>query len=193
MNDKQNLHPPAAVTAIIDDSRTLGFEMLSEPLTGSLLRTLAGSKPAGKFLELGSGSGLSTAWLLDGMDSQSTLLTVDNDEQLLSVLHSHLGQDPRLKAVCEDGDELITSLKGQQFDLIFADTWSGKYQMLEEALSLLKPGGLYIIDDMLPQPNWPEGHAEKAAALIDYLENLPSFSCTKLAWASGIMILSKTA
>ncbi len=193
MNDNQNIYPPAAVEAIIRDSRTLGFEMLSEPLTGSLLRTLAGSKPAGKLLELGSGSGLSTAWLLDGMDKQSTLLTVDNDAQLLSVLHRHLGGDTRLKAVRADGDELIASLKGQKFDLIFADTWSGKYRLLEETLSLLKPGGLYIIDDMLPQTNWPEGHAEKAAALISNLENRSDFLCTKLAWASGIMILSKTA
>jgi hypothetical protein len=31
---------------------------------------------------------------------------------------------------------------------------------------MLKPGGLYVIDDMLPQPNWPEGHAAKAEVLI---------------------------
>lgn len=191
MESLKNIHPPAAVQPIIADSQAIGFNMLSEPLTGSLLRMLAGSKPGGRFLELGSGSGLSTAWLLDGMDAQSSLLTVDNDEALLAILNRYLGHDSRLQAVCADGDEFVASLKGRQFDFIFADTWSGKYQMLDETLDLLAPGGLYVIDDMLPQANWPEGHDKKAADLIEHLENLPSFHCTKLAWASGLMILSK--
>lgn len=161
MENLKNIHPPAAVQAIIADSQAIGFNMLSEPLTGSLLRMLAGSKPGGRFLELGSGSGLSTAWLLGGMDAQSSLLTVDNDKALLAILNRYLGHDPRLQAVCADGDEFVASLKGRQFDFIFADTWSGKYQMLDETLDLLAPGGLYVIDDMLPQANWPEGHDKK--------------------------------
>jgi hypothetical protein len=39
--------------------------------TGLFLRTLAASKPAGRFLELGTGTGVATAWLLDGMDHAS--------------------------------------------------------------------------------------------------------------------------
>ena len=45
-----------------------GFTMPSEIKTCSLLRTLAASKPSSKFLELGTGTGLSTCWILDGMD-----------------------------------------------------------------------------------------------------------------------------
>ena len=29
---------------------------------------------------------------------------------------------------------------------------------------------MYVIDDLLPQPNWPDGHAPKVPALIDDLE-----------------------
>jgi len=165
--------------------------MASESLTCSLLRTLAASKPSARFLELGSGTGLSTAWLLDGMDSQSRLTTVDNDEAPLSILKRHLGKDPRLSVVCADGDEYLRSLRGQQFDFIFADTWAGKYRLLEDALVLLAPSGLYVIDDMLPQPNWPEGHAEKVADLIATLEQLQGFRVTKLSWASGVVIATK--
>ena len=80
--------------------------MASDPLTCTLLRGLAASKPGGNFLELGSGTGLSCAWLLDGMDATATLTTVDNDPKLLSVLNQHLGEDARLKVVCSDGDGL---------------------------------------------------------------------------------------
>src|SRR5262249_45492123 len=164
--------------------RACGFAMASEPLTCSLLRTLAASKPSGQFLELGSGTGLSTAWLLDGMDATSRLTTVDNDGRLLAVLRTHLGPDPRLTVVCADGEDLLRSLHGHQFDFIFADTWPGKYRLLDEALSLVRPSGLYVIDDMLPQANWPAEHAEKVADLVATLEQRRDFRITKLSWAN---------
>ncbi len=191
MNDLSNLNEPKSIQAIWADTRAAGFKMASEPLTCSLLRTLATSKPGGRFLELGSGTGLSTAWLLDGMDSKSRLTTVDNDESLLSVLRKNLGEDPRLTVVCADGDEFLRSLNGQHFDFIFADTWSGKYRLLEEALALVSPSGLYVIDDMLPQPNWPKGHAEKVAHLVSTLEHRSDFRITKMSWASGVILASK--
>jgi predicted O-methyltransferase YrrM len=191
MNDIANLNEPKSIQAMWADSRAAGFTMASEPLTCSLLRTLAASKPGGRFLELGSGTGLSTAWLLDGMDSNSRLTTVDNDDILLSVLRSNLGEDPRLTVVCADGDEFLRSLNGQHFDFIFADTWSGKYRLLEEALELVSPSGLYVIDDMLPQPNWPEGHAEKVARLVATLEQRSDFRITKMSWASGVVLATK--
>lgn len=191
MNDLSNLNEPKPIHAIWADTRAAGFTMASEPLTCSLLRTLAASKPGGRFLELGSGTGLSTAWLLDGMDSNSRLTTVDNDENFLSVLRNNLGEDPRLTVVCADGDEFLRSLNGQHFDFIFADTWSGKYRLLEEALALVSRSGLYVIDDMLPQPNWPEGHAEKVAHLVSTLEQRSDFRITKMSWASGVIVASK--
>lgn len=191
MNDLNNLNEPKSIQSIWADTLAAGFTMASEPLTCSLLRTLAASKPGGRFLELGSGTGLSTAWLLDGMDSDSYLTTVDNDESLLSILRNNLGKDPRLTVVCADGDEFLKSLNGQLFDFIFADTWSGKYRFLEEALALVSPSGLYVIDDMRPQRNWPEGHAEKVSHLISTLEHHSDFRITKMSWASGVILASK--
>jgi predicted O-methyltransferase YrrM len=191
MNDLSNLSEPEVLPDLWADTRASCFNMTSESLTCSLLRTLAASKPSARFLELGSGTGLSTAWLLDGMDSGSHLTTVDNDEGLLAILKRHLGADPRLKVVCADGDEFLRSLHGQRFDFIFADTWAGKYRLLAEALELLNPAGLYVIDDMLPQPNWPEGHAEKVANLVAALEQRKDFRVTKLSWASGVVLATK--
>jgi predicted O-methyltransferase YrrM len=191
MNDFSNLNEPQSLAGIWADTREAGFMMASEPLTCSLLRTLAASKPAARMLELGSGTGLSTAWLLDGMDAASQLTTVDFDQSLLDILNRHLGADTSLKAVCSDGDDFVRSLNGQRFDLIFADTWAGKYQMLDEVLAMLNPAGLYIIDDMLPQPNWPDGHAQKVENLIATLERRPDFHVTKLSWASGVVIAAK--
>lgn len=191
MIENVKLREPAALAAIWQSTQSIGFSMASEPLAGSLLRTLAVAKPVASFLELGSGTGLSTAWLLDGMDAQSQLVTMDNDEAVLRVLREHLGADARLTVVCADGDDFVHSLRGQQFDFIFADTWAGKYRLLDEVLAMLRPGGIYVIDDMLAQPSWPEGHAQKAAALIAYLEQRDDLSVTNLSWASGLLIAVK--
>ena len=170
---------------------TSGFTMSSDIQTCGLLRTLASSKPAGKFLELGTGSGLATSWILDGMDPSSTLTSIDHDESLLGIARSALGGDKRLQLILSDGEEWVMHNKGATFDYIFADTWHGKYLLLDEVLEMVNPGGFYIIDDMIEQPNWPVGHAIKASSLISYLDSRSDFFITKQSWASGIVVAVK--
>ena len=184
----QNFTPPSVFQRLFEATQLMGFTTASDPLTCNLLRGLAASKPGGNFLELGSGTGLSTAWLLDGMNETATLTTVDNDPKVLSVLNRHLGEDPRLKVICADGDEFLQQAQNQFFDFIFADTWSGKYRLLDEALSMVKPGGFYVIDDMLAQANWPAGHAQKVESLLKKMNSLTEWHTTTLNWASGVVI-----
>ncbi|HEX4851010.1 MAG TPA: SAM-dependent methyltransferase, partial [Puia sp.] len=77
------------------------------------------------------------------------------------------------------------------FDLIFADSWPGKYQLFDETWQLLKKGGIYLIDDMLPQPNWPEDHPENVARLISQLESRDDLQLTKMNWSTGIILVTK--
>jgi predicted O-methyltransferase YrrM len=192
MHDLNNAEIPEVVHKILIETKDIGFQMVSEPLVGALLRTLAMSKPSGRFLELGTGTGVSTAWILNGMDSQSTLLTIENNAALVAIAQEHLGKDLRIEFHVEDGGVFIENLSSEeQFDLIFADTWAGKYTHFEETIQLLKPGGLYVIDDMLPQSNWPEGHELKVNLLISALENHSDLSLTKMNWASGVIFAAK--
>ncbi|MDN3635952.1 class I SAM-dependent methyltransferase, partial [Neolewinella lacunae] len=171
MLNNLNQKIPPTYLKIDQATKESGFTMASDILTCSLLKTLAAAKPAGKFLELGTGTGLSTAWILEGMDKNSTLISFDHDEKFLSIAQQYLGQDERLALVLSDGEDWVKNNLGQKFDYIFADTWHGKYLLLDEVLEMLNPGGLYIVDDMLPQSNWPEGHEEKAINFVKYLES----------------------
>jgi predicted O-methyltransferase YrrM len=192
MNDRDVAHIPAALDAIRRDTDAIGFTMASEPQTGSLLRTLAASKPASRFLELGTGTGVGTAWLLAGMDNASRLDSVDRDAAVSAVAQRHLGDDPRVTFHVSDGAGFLTRMGSQRFDFIYADTWPGKFTHLDLALSLLRPGGIYFVDDLLPQPSWPEDHGPKVPGLIARLDSQPGFVATRLAWASGLMILVRT-
>ncbi len=193
MNDALNLNPPLVLKSIEEATNAIGFTMASDHLTGSLLRTLAATKPAGNILELGTGTGLATAWILDGMDAASKLSTVDNDDSLVAIARQFLENDSRVEIYLSDGGSFIQALatSDQKFDLIFADTWAGKYTHFDEALSLLKTGGLYVIDDLLPQPNWPEDHPPKVANLIKTLEQKQDLQVTKLNWSTGLIIATK--
>jgi predicted O-methyltransferase YrrM len=113
---------------------------------------LAGSKPGGRLLELGTGTGVATAWLLDGMDPATRLETVDSDPSVVEVARIHLGGDPRVRFNIAEGGDWLRRWSGGPFDLVFADAWSGKFSDLDAALRLLAIGGLYVIDDLLRQP-----------------------------------------
>jgi predicted O-methyltransferase YrrM len=189
MNDHDIRRRPVALEAIQLETNALGFSMASEPKTGALLAALAASKPGGRLLELGTGTGLGTAWLLAGMDADARLDTVDTDARVVAVAQRHLAADSRVTFHVMDGAEFIARSSPGRFDLVYADAWPGKFSHLDEALSLVRPGGIYFIDDLLPQPNWPDGHAPKVPVLVDVLERRSDFTTVRLAWASGLMLV----
>ena len=191
MLDENTIRYPAKYFEALKIAKSIGFNLCSDALTGNLLRTLAASKPQGKFLEMGTGIGQSALWILEGMDSGSTLLSVDNNRDWIALAEKLLELDPRLSLQTADGGEVIKSLRGQRFDLIFADAWPGKYTHFEEILELVAPGGFYVIDDMLPQPTWPEGHQQNVDALLGKLGALEDFHVSKMNWSTGIVVCTR--
>ena len=184
---------PEALEAIERDTRRLGFTMPSERQTGSLLRTLAATKPGGRLLELGTGTGLATAWILAGMDHQARLDSVDNDSTVLAIARRHLDADERVTFHEDQGEHVIARTPPASCDLIFADAWPGKYSHLDETLKLLKVGGVYVIDDMSPQPNWPPGHEANVHRLLDDLDRRTNLVVCRLAWATGVVVGTRIA
>ena len=198
---KERNSAPAVLEPLQKAAKDAGFDMMSDPLTGNLLATLAASKPGGQLLELGTGVGLGTAWLLSGMDEAARLETVEMNADLTKIAEEHLGRDERLTIHTEDGLEFLRQAQGQTYDLIFADTFPGKIDQPELALNLVAPGGFYIIDDLnlawqerdeLENPNdfilniW-----RGQRRVIKVLESREDFICTEMRWSTGLMICTK--
>ena len=127
MNDTNIQDIPKIHTEIIRKSEEIGFTMSSDLYVGSFLKTLIASKPNGRFLEIGTGIGLSLSWMIEGMDAESKLISVDNNQELISIATSYFGGDDRVEVICKDGADWIKNYTGLKFDLIFADAWPGKY------------------------------------------------------------------
>lgn len=191
--DDRPTSPPEAVARIAQKAAEAGFDAACDAKVGALLRTLARSAGLGRILELGTGPGTSTAWILDGMTADATLITIDLDPDVVQIARDALGDDPRVSFRVGDGSSLLAEVAGHgPFDLIFADTWPGKYWDLDAALGLLAQGGFYVIDDMLPQPNWPDGHAAKVTELLDLLDERTDLSVTRMAWSTGIVLAARS-
>lgn len=156
-----------------------------------MLRFLAATKPGGRMLEIGTGTGIGTCWLLDGMDAEARLTTVDISPKVQAIAHAHLGVDPRVTILSEDGAVTIGRQPPNTLDLIFADGGAGKHTLLDEALALLRPDGIYICDDAKPHPMWPPEHAANIPPLMDKLAARQDFRRIYIDWSSGAVVMVK--
>lgn len=162
--------------------------------TGQLLRFLASVKPGCRALEIGTGAGVGSTWLLDGMDDASTLLTIEQDEQVLALAREHLADDSRVAFRHGDAGQVLLEDGIGPFDLIFSDAVPGKYELVAETLALLAPAGIYVIDDMLPQDDWPADHYPLAAGMVDRMAALcetEQVTPVGLHWSTGLVLLTR--
>ncbi len=186
------VRPPAVLSAIWADTEEAGFSFFSDYKLGGLLRALAASKPGGRLLEIGTGTGLATAWLLDGMDETARLTSIEADGRWAAIAARHLRGDPRLTLLDADAFSWFGGQPSDRYDLVFADAMPGKFDGFEALWRLLRPGGIYVIDDLMPQPNWPPGQEARVAAVLSGLDRRDDAHVARLAWASDIALAVKT-
>ena len=164
---------------------------LGNPFLENQNSSLSGKVPRGQFLEIGTGTGLSLSWIVEALDKDSKVISIDNNESYQLIAKKYFDNDSRVTIICQDGSKWINTNQDKRFDLIFADAWHGMYENLDQTLNLLKVGGIYLIDDMLPQTNWPAGHQDNVARLVNHLDSLENFKVTKMNWSTGLIIVTK--
>ena len=184
---------PNSYRRLLDRTKGIGFDMQSGVEVGAMLRFLAASKPKGSLLELGTGTGLATSFLLDGMDASARLVSVDMDAACQAIAKAELGDDARVRFACEDGATFIGRQKSRTFDLVFADAWPGKFSHLDKTLDLVRFGGFYVGDDLRPHPSWPEDHQMMVEAFLDTFNARSNWCIVRLDWGTGLLIAVRTA
>jgi hypothetical protein len=48
-----------------------------------------------------------------------------------------------------------------------------------------------MVDDLLPQPNWPEGHQKKVNDFLTFMKSQPQFITTQLTLSTGVLLAVK--
>jgi predicted O-methyltransferase YrrM len=119
------------------------------PDTGRFLAMLAAGCTGGRIGELGTGAGIGTGWIASAMPGDCTLITAEIDESLASKVRELLADDPRVDVITGDAVSAMSS-RGP-FDLLFADSGVRDEADFAALVSLLRPGGRIVMDDVTPR------------------------------------------
>lgn len=120
--------------------------------TGALLRIFAVACGATRILEIGTAIGYSGIWLAGALAPGGMLLTMEADEQRAREARENFtraGMADRVNVMIGDAQRTVAKVAGP-FDLIFQDGDKKTYTaMLNRLVSLLRPGGLLVTDNVL--------------------------------------------
>lgn len=190
MIDSTNLKLPNVLQGITSTTEDLELTMGNELRFGSLLRTLAASMVGSRVLQLGTGSGFLTAWLLDGMAAGSELVGIEPDTELAAVASRFLSRDQRLKLLSGDWQEQLSQLQ-PGFTLAVASSPSALTGQLRETMQLLAPGGLLVAGGLTEREDWTGNDRQEAQNLLDRLELHGELRLSVIDWASGVAIATR--
>lgn len=134
------------------------FERSSIPEIGRLLAVLVAARPQGCFAEIGTGCGVGSAWIADALGGDASLVTVELEDDRAAAASRLFADRADVRVLNGDWHELLPPKA--PFDLLFFDGGHWKRGDVlaesEQALSLVAPGGIVLIDDLTPESMWPE-------------------------------------
>jgi predicted O-methyltransferase YrrM len=124
------------------------------PGVGSALRFLATAIKARSVVEVGTGTGLSGLWLLRGMRPDGLLTSIDADpehQRIARAAFTAQGFGPsRVRLINGMGLEVLPRLTDGGYDLVLVDASPADHpRYLDEALRLLRPGGIIALHGVL--------------------------------------------
>ena len=146
-----------AETEVIEAARLRGAElgcMPVRPAVGAVLRLLAAAVNARSVVEVGTGAGVSGLWLLSGMPSDGILTTIDVEaehQRAAKEAYAAAGIAPqRTRAITGRALDVLPRLTDAAYDMVVIDGDKTEYpQYVEQALRLLRSGGVLALDNML--------------------------------------------
>ncbi|MEV8342007.1 O-methyltransferase [Streptomyces niveus] len=133
-----------------DRARDMGLRSVS-PGTGAALRLLAATADAKAVAEIGTGTGVSGIYLLNGMRPDGVLTTVDTEperQQFAREAFRAAGfPNNRARFIPGRALDVLPRLADGGYDLVFCDGDRLESQeYLAESLRLLRPGGLVCFE-----------------------------------------------
>ena len=121
---------------------------------GAMLRFLAAAINARAIVEIGTGAGVSGTWLLRGMAPDGLLTSIDLEPE-----HQRVAKQTfiaagfplsRFRLIAGNALDVLPRLTDGAYDMVFGDASKEEYVgYLDEAIRLLRPGGIVAFDNAL--------------------------------------------
>jgi predicted O-methyltransferase YrrM len=144
-------------TEVIQKARVRSEELGCVPImpgAGSALRLLAAAVNAKAVVEVGTGAGVSGLWLVSGMPPDGILTTIDHQpehQRAAKEAYAAAGIAPqRTRVISGRALDVLPRLTDAAYDMVVIDADKAEYpQYVEQALRLLRSGGVLVLDNML--------------------------------------------
>jgi len=168
---------------------------------GAALRFLAAVTEARAAVEIGTGTGVSGVWMLRGMRPDGVLTSVDTEaehQRLAKEAFAEAGfPSQRVRLIPGSALEVLPRLTDGHYDLVFADGDKREYSAyLEEAMRLLKPGGIVAFDnalwhDRVADPAQRDGDTVAIRELVKTIAQHESLLPVLLPVGDGLLVAKK--
>lgn len=149
---------PPLVAQALDLARQRGFITSTRNETGRLLAALAASRE-GTLAELGTGTGVGSAWLSSGAAPQAKIISAELDSVLAEEVRQLFAEVDNVEIISGDWSTLS---EYAPFSLLFVDVRE-VMENIDALADLIQPGGMAVLDDFVPSSHWPplvDGHVD---------------------------------
>jgi dihydrofolate synthase/folylpolyglutamate synthase len=162
------------------------------PLSARLLYFVTRLAKPRNILEIGTGSGYSTLWIMRGMGSHARITTFERDKNRFESAGKLFGDNPAVNFIRGDALELLPENE-EVFDFVFLDAQKRDYPLYLDILrGRMSKGGILFADNFLY-----EGHDEKSSGanlmrlFNEELSRGNSFDSLFLSIEDGVVIAIK--
>ncbi|WP_246943301.1 O-methyltransferase [Bacillus pinisoli] len=153
-----------------------GFSNSCSDEVGRLLSVLVGQIRDGKILEIGTGYGVGSSWILSAIAPTTEFISVDNCKEKMDVVMNTLFHN-QVKLYVGDWKEVISE---GPFQFIFADAATAKTFEGEILLQALDQGGLLLMDDFTPEEHFPDEWKGKPDTVREFWLNHEELVATEI-------------
>ncbi|MFC0645832.1 O-methyltransferase [Cellulomonas phragmiteti] len=124
------------------------------PGTGAALRVLAAVAQARAVVEVGTGAGVASLYLLRGMPADGVLTTIDHELEHQRAAKEAFAEEgvrsTRTRAISGRAMDVLPRLTDGGYDMVVVDADVENYPgYVEQAVRLLRRGGVLAVDDAL--------------------------------------------
>lgn len=182
--------------------RLINGRMCSGHLQGRLLKMLTLLCAPKLAVELGTFTGYSALCIAEGLPAGSKLVTIEADDELEDFIRRQLDSTEHgAKVELRIGKALdvCRDFANESVDLIFIDADKRQYpEYLEEAVRMIRPGGLIVADNTLWSGHVCDPAYEKdpqtrgVREFNDMAARLEGFDTVILPFRDGISLLRKS-
>ena len=187
-----------------ETSRDPMAEMQISPEQGQFMSLLVRLMGATRALEAGVFTGYSSLCVAMALPPQGKLIACDINKAWTEVARKYwreAGVDQiielRLAPAIETMDQLLARHEAGKFDFIFIDADKGNYDgYYEQALSLLRPGGLIAIDNVfwggkVADPRVQDKDTKAIRALNEKIRDDPKVDLSMVPIGDGLTLVRK--